>query len=62
MNAKINWARTLRTIVVAAALLIALVGAVLVSIGTKAPVWLWACDPITRGAAMPHNPAMPGPG
>jgi Na+/citrate or Na+/malate symporter len=62
MSAKINWVRTLRTIVVAAVLLIALLGAVLASIGTKAPVWLWACDPATFGAAMPHAPIRPGPG
>jgi hypothetical protein len=62
MNGKISWARRLRTIVVAAVLLTALVGAVLASIGTKAPVWLWACDPVTRGAAMPHDPVRPAPG
>ena len=53
MSARINWVRTLRAIVVAAVLLIALIGAVLASIGTKAPVWLWACETGTRGAAMP---------
>jgi hypothetical protein len=59
MSAQINWMRTLRTIVVAAVLLIALIGAVLASIGTRAPVWLWACDPITRGAATAHEPMRP---
>jgi hypothetical protein len=62
MSAKINWVRTLRTIVVAAVLLAALMGAVLASIGTKAPVWLWACDSVTRGAAVSHDPVRPAPG
>jgi hypothetical protein len=62
MIARIDWVRTLRAIVVAAVLLIALIGAVLASIGTKAPVWLWACDPVTRGAALPHDPPQPARG
>ena len=45
MSVRINWVRTLRAIVVAAVLLIALIGAVLASIGTKGPGWLWACGP-----------------
>jgi hypothetical protein len=57
MSASINWARTLRTIVVAAVLLIALLGAVLASIGMKGPEWLWACEPGT-----PHGPVGPAAG
>jgi hypothetical protein len=53
MSASINWVRTLRTIVVAAVLLIALLGAVLASIGMKGPVWLWACEPGTHGPMRP---------
>jgi len=52
MSTRIDWARTLRAIVVATVLLIALIGAVLASIGTKAPVWLWACEAGTQGAAL----------
>jgi hypothetical protein len=55
MSTRINWGRTLRTIAVAAVLLTALIGAVLASIGTHTPVWLWACDPTTIGAAVPHG-------
>ena len=62
MSAKVNMVRTLRMIVIAAVLLIALLGAVLASIGTKAPVWLWACDPSTRGAALPGDTVRPAPG
>ena len=62
MSARVNWVRTLRTIIVAAVLLIALIGAVLASIGTKAPVWQWACDPATLGAALPHAPVRPARG
>jgi hypothetical protein len=62
MNARIDWVRTLRTIVIMAVLLIALLGAVLASIGTKAPVLLWAWEPGTRDAAMPHDPVRPAPG
>jgi hypothetical protein len=42
MSRKVDRVRTLRAIVVAAVLLIALIGAVLASVGTKAPNWLWA--------------------
>jgi hypothetical protein len=62
MSARVNWVRTLRTIIVAAVLLIALIGAVLASIGTKAPVWQWACDPATPRAEMPHAPVRPARG
>jgi hypothetical protein len=62
MNAKINWVRTLRAILVAGVLLIALIGAVLASIGTKAPVWLWAFEPSTHGVALPDDPMRPAPG
>jgi len=62
MSARINWVRTLRAIVVATVLLIALIGAVLASIGTKAPVWLWAGETGTRGAALPLDPVPPPPG
>jgi len=61
-SARIDWARTLRAIVVATVLLIALIGAVLASIGTKAPVWLWACEAGARGAALPQDPAQPARG
>jgi hypothetical protein len=54
MNASIDWVRTLRTILVAAVLLIALIGAVLASIGIKGPAWLWACEPGTsHGSVRP---------
>ena len=62
MTARTNWVRTLRTIILAAVLLIALIGAVLASIGTNAPVWQWACDPATLGAALLYGPAWPAPG
>jgi hypothetical protein len=62
MSAKIDLRRTLRAILVAAVLLVALIGAVLASVGTKAPVWLWACGFGTYGAAMPHGPVRPAPG
>ena len=62
MSVRINWVRTLRAIVVAAVLLIALIGAVLASIGTKGPVWLWACGPATFGAAWSHDLARSAPG
>jgi Na+/citrate or Na+/malate symporter len=62
MNARIDWARTLRAIVIATVLLIALIGAVLASIGTRAPVWLWAGEGGARGAALPHDPAQPARG
>jgi hypothetical protein len=62
MNARIDWVRTLRTIVIMAVLLTALIGAVLASIGTKAPVWLWACEHDTRDAAMALDPVRPAPG
>jgi hypothetical protein len=52
MSTKIDRARTLRAIVVAAVLLIALIGAVLASVGTKAPDWLWASEAGARGAAL----------
>ena len=41
---------------------IALIGAVLASIGTNAPVWQWACDPAILGAALLYGPARPAPG
>jgi hypothetical protein len=62
MSARINWVRTLRTIILAAVLLIALIGAVLASIGTRAPVWQWACDPATLGAALLHGAVRPAAG
>jgi hypothetical protein len=52
MSTKIDRARTLRAIVVAAVLLIALIGAVLASIGTKAPNWLWASEAGAKGTAL----------
>ena len=52
MSTKIDRARTLRAIVVAAVLLIALIGAVLASVGTKAPDWLWACEAGAQGTAL----------
>jgi hypothetical protein len=71
MSTKIDWARTLRAIVVAAVLLIALIGAVLASVGTNAPVWLWAFEvgpqraalaapaAYAAGAALPHKTERP---
>ena len=52
MSTKIDRARTLRAIVVAAVLLIALIGAVLASVGTKAPDWLWASEAGAQGTAL----------
>ena len=51
MDLEIDWVRTLRTLAVAALLLIALLGAVLGSIGLTSPVWNWACDPSARESA-----------
>jgi hypothetical protein len=55
MDLNIDWARTLRTLAVAALLLMALLGAVLGSIGLTSPVWTSACDPDAResGPAAP---------
>jgi hypothetical protein len=47
MDLNIDWVRLLRTLTVTALLVIALLGAVLGSIGLTSPVWNWACD---RGA------------
>jgi hypothetical protein len=57
MDVKIDWVRSLRTLAVATLLVIALLGAVLGSIGLTSPVWNWAaCD---RGMpeAAPSTPA-----
>jgi hypothetical protein len=67
MDLNIDWARTLRTLAVAALLLMALIGAVLGSIGLTSPVWSSACDRSTREAAPPPAqteatvPVMPAP-
>jgi hypothetical protein len=59
MDTNINWVRTLRTMAVAALLIIALLGALLASIGgARGPVWNWACDHATP----PPSPARPAPG
>jgi hypothetical protein len=55
MDLNIDWVRSLRTLAVAALLVIALLGAVLGSIGLTSPVWNWACD---RGA---HESALAPP-
>jgi hypothetical protein len=49
MSMKLNWVRTLRTVVIAG-LVVALLGAVLGSIGAKGSAWNWACDHGVRGA------------
>jgi hypothetical protein len=43
MSLKLNWVRTLRTVVIAG-LVVALLGAVLGSIGAKGSAGNWACD------------------
>jgi Na+/citrate or Na+/malate symporter len=45
MSIKVNYGRTLRTLALTGLLLIALLGAVLGSIGAKGPAWLWTCIP-----------------
>jgi hypothetical protein len=41
MSCKLDWTRTARTIVIAGLLMLALLCAVLGSVGTKAPLWAW---------------------
>jgi hypothetical protein len=56
---RINWARTLRTLLVAGVLVIALLAAVLGLIGaTGGPAGMWAHDAGARNAAPP--PALIG--
>lgn len=63
MDMKINWVRTLRTMLVAAVLVIALVGAVLASIGARGPVLNWACDHTPANhVAPPASATGPAPG
>jgi hypothetical protein len=61
MSLNVNWVRTLRTVVIAG-LVIALLGAVLGSIGAKESAWNWACDQGVRGALPAHDASRPAPG
>jgi hypothetical protein len=54
---RLNWVRTLRTIVVAALLIAALLAALLGMIGAAGPNGMWAHDMSGRSAMPP-----PGPG
>jgi hypothetical protein len=53
MSLNVAWVRTLRTIVVAGLLVIALLGAVLGLIGATGPNWMWASDPPGVRSAVP---------
>jgi hypothetical protein len=53
MSLNIAWVRTVRTIVVAGLLVIALLGAVLGLIGATGPTWMWASDPPGVRSAVP---------
>jgi hypothetical protein len=56
MSLHVAWVRTLRTIVVAGLLVIALLGAVLGLIGsTEESTWMWACHPGMPSAAIAHH-------
>jgi hypothetical protein len=62
MSSKMDWVRTLRTMGVAALLAIALLGAVLGSIGLTSPVWDWDCERSVKEAAPPPNATRPAQG
>jgi hypothetical protein len=61
MSLNVNWVRALRTAVIAG-LVIALLGAVLGSIGAKGSAWNWACDHGVREALPAHGTSRPAPG
>jgi hypothetical protein len=58
MSCNVSWVRMVRTIAVAALLVIALLGAVLGSVGTRGDLWNWAREPGARVA--PGTPPAPG--
>ena len=55
MSFNVAWVRTLRTIVVAGLLVIALLGAVLGLVGATEPTLMWACHPGMHGAVSISN-------